>query len=56
MSDATKTVPVLPRTPPEPPVLPAASAPAPRPEVEPWDPDLWPENECIAGDEVDCEC
>ncbi|HEX6749404.1 MAG TPA: hypothetical protein VF092_19065 [Longimicrobium sp.] len=56
MSDATKTVPVLPRTPAEPPALPAAAAPALRPDVEPWEPDLWPENECIPDDELDCEC
>ena len=56
MSDATKTVPVLPRTAPVPPVLPAAATQALRPQVEPWEPDLWPENECIPDDEMDGEC
>lgn len=45
------------RRPGDQPALPAAtSAPAVRPEIQPWEPDLWPAEESIPDDGMDCEC
>jgi hypothetical protein len=59
MTEQTTMERALPKSPAPRPALASGTAAvtaALRPEIQPWEEDLWPDNECIPDDEMDCEC